>query len=39
MTDFLDIIHRPVFIENNVRETGFYLRRQIKVYYSVGPSQ
>jgi hypothetical protein len=28
--NLLDIIHRPVFIKNNVSETGFCLRPQIK---------
>jgi hypothetical protein len=35
---FLDIIHRPCFIENNVSEAEFCLRVQVKTY-SVGPNR
>jgi hypothetical protein len=34
--DFLDIVHRPVFIENKVMETGPCLHSQAKAC-SVGP--
>jgi hypothetical protein len=30
--NLLDIIHCPVFIKNNVSETGFCLRPQVKAY-------
>jgi hypothetical protein len=37
MTDFLDILKRPLFISNNVSETGFRLHPQVESLLSLGP--
>jgi hypothetical protein len=31
MTDFLDIMHLSIFIQNNVSESGLCVRPQVKV--------